>query len=136
MNGNLDGSSNRVEIETGQNVDSETVSATSEVAGLQGGSGVVLACASDFSSITVKLKNTGQFKAGEKLKFQSQSASGGNLSSVDVTISDSGPNEVIPTFTLNSVLNGYNVNEDANVADDELYAEKISGTIIDWDVNL
>ena len=135
LNGNLDGSSNRVEIETGQNVDSETVSATSEVAGLQGGSGVVLACASDFSSITVKLKNTGQFKAGEKLKFQSQSASGGNLSSVDVTISDSGPNEVIPTFTLNSVLNGYNVNEDANVADDELYAEKISGTIIDWDVN-
>jgi len=135
INGNVDGSSNRIAIEPNQNIDSTTVASTSEVAGLQGGSGVVLACASDNTSITVKLKNTGQFKAGETLTFQTQSVSGGDLAGKTVTISDAGPNEEVPSFSLNTVLNGYNINEDTNVADDELYAEKIGGTIIDWDVN-
>ncbi len=136
LEGNVDtGTNNRIEITAGQNVDSTTVAATSEVVGLQGGSGVVLSCASDFQSIVVKLKNTGQFKAGETLTFQTQSASGGNLVGKTVSISDAGPTEEVPSFSLNSVINGYNVNEDANVDDDELYAEKISGTIVDWDVN-
>jgi hypothetical protein len=116
-------------IDVGQTVDSTTNTTTSEVAGLQGGSGKVLAFDSSTNSVTVQLRSAGQFKATESLTFSSQTALTG------VTISNSGPQELVPSFTLNTVLNGYNVNENASTADDELYLDKISGKIIDWDVN-
>ena len=75
------------------------------------------------------MRSSGQFKATEALTFSSQTTLTG------VTISNSGPQELVPSFTLNTVLNGYNINENASTADDELYLDKISGKIVDWDVN-
>ena len=135
IEGNLDNSSNRIEITVGQNVDTTTNTTTSEVAGLQGGSGVVLNYDTTNHALTVKLKNTGQFKAGEVLTFQSQSTGSGNLVGKTVTISSNGATEEVPSFQLGSIITGYNVNEESAVDNDELYSEKISGTIIDWDNN-
>lgn len=116
-------------ITVGQTVDSVTNTNTSTVAGLQGGSGRVLAWDSSTNTITVQLRNSGQFKASEALIFSSQQSLTG------VSISNSGVTEVVPSFTLNTVVNGYNVNQNASIADDELYLDKISGKILDWDTN-
>ena len=55
------------DITVGQTVDSTTNTNTSEVAGLKGGSGKVLAWDSSTNTMTVQLRNNGQFKASEAL---------------------------------------------------------------------
>lgn len=115
------------DITIGQSVDSTTNTTTSEIAGLQGGNGKVLAWDGSTNTVTVKLLNNGQFKATEALTWSSQTSLTGT------TITNAGATEVVPTFTVNTTVNAYNSNENASIADDELYLDKISGTIVDWD---
>tara|TARA_B100001996_G_scaffold298420_1_gene238798 strand:- start:2570 stop:10771 length:8202 start_codon:yes stop_codon:yes gene_type:complete len=115
------------DITVGQSVDSTTNTTTSEIAGLQGGNGKVLAWDGSTSTVTIKLLNNGQFKATEALTFSSQTTLTG------VTITNAGSTEVVPSFTVNTTLNAYNSNENASITDDELYLDKISGIIVDWD---
>ena len=115
------------DIDVGQTVDSTTNTNTSEVAGLKGGSGKVLAWDTSTNTVTVQLRNSGQFKASEALTFSTQTSLTG------VTITNSGATEVKPSFSINTTLNAYNLSQSSSIADDELYLDKISGNIVDWD---
>ena len=115
------------DITVGQTVDSTTNTNTSEVAGLKGGSGKVLAWDTSTNTMTVQLRNNGQFKASEALTFSTQTSLTG------VTVTNSGATEVKPNFSITTTLNAYNLSQSSSVADDELYLDKISGKIVDWD---
>ena len=115
------------DIDVGQTIDSTTNTNTSEVAGLKGGSGKVLAWDTSTNTVTVQLRNSGQFKASEALTFSSQTSLTG------VTITNSGATEIKPDFSINTTLNAYNLSQSSSIADDELYLDKISGNIVDWD---
>ena len=115
------------DVTVGQTVDSTTNTNTSEVAGLKGGSGKVLAWDSSTNTMTVQLRNNGQFKASEALTFSTQTSLTG------VSITNSGATEIKPNFSITTTLNAYNLSQSSSVADDELYLDKISGTIVDWD---
>ena len=134
LTGNTD-SSTTIPITVGQSIDSTTSAKTSTVAGLTGGSGIVLKYDDTVNAVTVKLKNTGQFKADEVVRFSSQSFGTGNLASKTVTIDTNGPTEEVPTFTLNTIVTAYNPAQDPSVDNDDLYTDKISGSIVEWDVN-
>ena len=115
------------DITVGQTVDSTTNTNTSEVAGLKGGSGKVLAWDSSTNTMTVQLRNNGQFKASEALTFSTQTSLTG------VSVTNSGATEIKPNFSITTTLNAYNLSQSSSVADDELYLDKISGKIVDWD---
>ena len=134
VTGNSDGGST-IPITVGQSIDSTTSAKTSTVAGLTGGSGIVLKYDSSTNAVTVKLKNSGQFKADEIVRFQTQSFGSGDLASKTVTIDTNGPTEVVPDFTLNSIVTAYNSAQDPSTDGDELYTDKISGSVVEWDSN-
>ena len=91
------------DVTVGQTVDSTTNTNTSEVAGLKGGSGKVLAWDSSTNTMTVQLRNNGQFKASEALTFSTQTSLTG------VSITNSGATEIKPNFSITTTLNAYNL---------------------------
>ena len=116
------------DIDVGQTVDSTTNATTSSTAGLKGGSGKVLAWDSSTNTVTVQLRNNGAYKATEALTF------GGQTSLTGVTITNSGSTEVSPSFTTNTIVNAYNSSQSTTNDDsDDLYSDKISGKVVDWD---
>ncbi len=112
----VSGNSNDVDIN--QNVLGQTSGATSEVLRVVG------------SDIFVKTKNSLQFEVGETLTFSNQSnaATGGNLSSDTVVISNAGIFEQVPNFVTGSTVTAYNP---SNLS--EKYDNNISGKVIIWD---
>jgi hypothetical protein len=80
------------------------------------------------NDIFVKVKNNLTFVANELLFFSSQSASGGNLASVNVSISSAGIFEQTFTFVNGASIVAFNP---LNVT--EKYDNKITGKIIQWD---
>ena len=124
---------NSIAVTTGQIVNSTTNTTTSTVAGLKGGSGMVLKYVAGTNTITVKLLNTGQFKGTEVLTFQDQTGTGKDFDGLTVSVTSNGPNEVAPSFntaTNSNILTGY-----YNGTTPGLYTDTISATILDWDVN-
>tara|TARA_R100001082_G_scaffold47964_1_gene25713 strand:- start:629 stop:8848 length:8220 start_codon:yes stop_codon:yes gene_type:complete len=112
-----------------QSINSTTVAATSEVADIAGGAGTIIGWDSGTSTMTVQITNEGSFKARETLTFGADAS----LNTV-TTITDAGSSLKTPTFTVGTTVNRYN-EQQTTTSDttDDLYLDKISGTVVEWD---
>ena len=117
-------------ISVGQSIQSKTNTDTSEIANLLGGTGKVLAWDDTTNKVTVQVTNEGQFKASEFLTFGADTALNGDTVSID----NSGSVPITPSFTVGSTVSGYNVVQDTQLdTSDDLYLDKISGVVVEWD---
>ena len=114
-------------ITTGQNVSGIGFldANTGELINASGASSEVLRVVNN--DVYVKIKNSLQFKEGERLYFSVQSATGGNLDSSTVEI-NGGIFEQVPNFVTGSTVTAYNP---SNLS--EKYDNKVSGKVIIWD---
>ena len=120
-----------------QSINSTTVLSTSEVKDLAGGAGTIIAWDAGTSTMTVKLTNEGQFKAREILTFGTDTALNkdpNDASDLGTTITDAGSQVQSPTFTVGTTVNGYNETQSTTSdTSDDLYLDKISGIVVEWD---
>ena len=109
---------NLVPIVINQNVTGVTSGAESEVLRVRD------------NDIFVKIKNSVNFTLGETLYFSTQSASGGELDGITVTITNDGIFNQLPNFVVGSTVTAFNPS-----ARTEKYDNKVSGKVIFWDSN-
>ena len=109
---------NLVPIVINQNVTGATSGAESEVLRVRD------------NDIFVKIKNSVNFTLGETLYFSTQSASGGELEGITVTITNDGIFNQLPNFVVGSTVTAFNPS-----ARTEKYDNKVSGKVIFWDSN-
>ena len=105
-----------VPIVINQNVTGVTSGAQSEVLRVIG------------SDVYVKIKNSVNFDIGEQLFFSTQSAAGGDLEGITVTISNDGIFDQIPNFVVGTTVTAFNPAQRV-----DKYENKISGKVIVWD---
>ena len=82
------------------------------------------------NNVFVKIKNSVNFTLGETLYFSTQSAAGGDLDGIAVTITNDGIFNEVPDFVVGSTVTAFNPS-----ARTEKYSNKVSGKVIFWDTN-
>ena len=116
-------------VTVGQTINSKTNTDTSEIANLSGGAGKVLNWDAGTSTVTVRITNEGQFKASEWLTFSTDTALNGDT----VKVTNAGSTVKAPAFTVGTTVNRYN-DKQITTSDttDDLYLDKISGIVVEW----
>ena len=115
VSGNQD-QGTEVPIDLNQNVQGLTSGAESEVLRVIN------------NDVYVKIKNSVNFEVGESLYFSTQSSSGETLDGINVTISNDGIFDQVPSFVVGSTVTAINSSNRS-----QKYENKISGKVIFWD---
>ena len=123
-------------IQVPQAINSTTNTTTSEVDRLSGAAGTIIGWDAATSTVTVRVTNDGTFKASEILTFEKDTDNNKDWSDASDTgtiVTNAGSSIKAPSFTVGTTVNRYN-DKQITTSDttDDLYLDKISGTVVEW----